>query len=119
MERYGAITDVTRDAAALAKSWKELFRCKTVSDKKVEPRCGSRATLLLPTSFGSVFLYTGRVPSARLIRTDQAVSACRLSPCSYELTAVLQRIAHEQAAATQAGGVMFLLDGSGSVSTGE
>lgn len=78
MERYGAITDVTRDAAALAKSWKELFRCKTVSDKKVEPR---------------------------------------LSPCSYELTAVLQRIAHEQAAATQAGGVMFLLDGSGSVST--
>ena len=49
---------------------------------------------------------------------DPAVSASRISPCSYELTAVLQRIASEQAAATQSGGVMFLLDGSGSVSQG-
>ncbi|KAL3137864.1 hypothetical protein ABBQ38_005117 [Trebouxia sp. C0009 RCD-2024] len=77
-QRYGAITDVTRDAATLANSWKELFRCRTVTNKQGEPR---------------------------------------LSPCFYELTAVLQRIAYEQAAATQPGGVMFLLDGSGSVST--
>ncbi|KAL3150551.1 DNA replication licensing factor mcm8 [Trebouxia sp. C0010 RCD-2024] len=77
-QRYGAITDVTRDAATLAKSWKELFRCRTVTNKQVEPR---------------------------------------LSPCFYELTAILQRIAHEQAAAAQPGGVIFLLDGSGSVST--
>ena len=47
-----------------------------------------------------------------------SMSACRLSPCSYELSAVLQRIAGEQAA-TQTGGVIFLLDGSGSVSQGK
>lgn len=39
-QQYG-ITGVTRDAATLATSWKELFRSKTVTNKKVEPRYGS------------------------------------------------------------------------------
>ena len=38
-QQYG-ITGVTRDAATLATSWKELFRSKTVSDRKVAPRYG-------------------------------------------------------------------------------
>lgn len=42
----------------------------------------------------------------------------RLTPCQYELTAILQRIASEQARFSLAGGVIFLLDGSGSVSQG-
>lgn len=37
----------------------------------------------------------------------------RLTPCAFELAAVLDRIAKEQAG--HAGGVLFLLDGSGSV----
>ncbi|DBB12755.1 TPA: Alpha-amylase, variant 2 [Trebouxia sp. C0006] len=73
----GDINDVTREAAVLAQSWKELFRCKTVSDRQAEPW---------------------------------------LTPCQYELHAVLQRITSEQASSSVAGGVTFLLDGSGSVS---
>jgi len=42
----------------------------------------------------------------------------RLTPCQYELHAVLQRITSEQASSSVAGGVTFLLDGSGSVSQG-
>lgn len=49
-QRYGAITDVTRDAATLAKSWKELFRCRTVTNKQVEPRYGHYGALMLRTN---------------------------------------------------------------------
>lgn len=74
---FGEANNVTREAAKLAKSWKKLFRCKTVSDKQAEPW---------------------------------------LTPCEYELTAVLQRITAEQENAHTTGGILFLLDGSGSVS---
>ena len=47
------------------------------------------------------------------------MSPCSLTPSPYELTAVLQLIANEQAAANETGGVAFLIDGSGSVSQGE
>ena len=43
----------------------------------------------------------------------------RLTPCEYELTAVLQRITAEQENAHTTGGILFLLDGSGSVSPGQ
>lgn len=43
----------------------------------------------------------------------------RLTPCEYELTAVLQRITAEQENAHTTGGLLFLLDGSGSVSPGQ
>ena len=43
---------------------------------------------------------------------------CRLTPCEHELTAILQRITQEQAIHPVAGGIIFLLDGSGSVSQG-
>ncbi|DBA93088.1 TPA: Alpha-amylase [Trebouxia sp. C0005] len=76
-QAVGDVNDVTREAAVLAQSWKELFRCKTVSDRQAEPW---------------------------------------LTPCQYELHAVLQRISSEQASSSVAGGVTFLLDGSGSVS---
>lgn len=46
---YGEINSVTRDAATLAKSWKELFRCKTVTDRKTEPRYEQYASSYLPS----------------------------------------------------------------------
>ena len=116
-----AITGVTRDAATLATSWKELFRSKTVTDKKVEPRYGPHHHhhLLADVPCTCFPFYHAHAPYSPPHFADSAVSAYRISPCSYELTAVLQRIAGEQAAATQPGGVMFLLDNSGSVSQGE
>ena len=118
-QQYGNITGVTRDAATLAKSWKELFRCKTVTEKAIEPRYGHHATRLATSTVHVFSLDHACVSSSPLPFPDPAVSKSRISPCSYELTAVLQRIAGEQAAATQTGGVVFLLDGSGSVSQGQ
>lgn len=76
-QSIGNVTDLIREAAILAGSWKNLYRCKTVSDKQADPW---------------------------------------LTPCEFELTAVLQRITTEHAVQQQSGGIVFLLDGSGSVS---
>lgn len=112
---------MTREAAVLAKSWKELFKCKTLADKQAEPWYAKpREKLIHP-------IVDVHVPSCSMFcyletqSLDYAVSAhglLRLTPCTYELSAVLQRITREQADPDTTGGVIFLLDGSGSVSQG-
>ena len=59
------------------------------------------------------------VASSQCKSSSQHSLLSRLTPCEYELTAVLQRITTEHAVQQPAGGVVFLLDGSGSVSQGE
>ena len=77
-QKFGEMTCVVREAAVLAKSFKELYKCKLANDKQAEPW---------------------------------------LTPCVHELAAVHQRIVKEQVA-EEPGGVLFLLDGSGSVFQG-
>lgn len=78
-QKFGEVNSVVREAANLAKTWKELYKCKLATNKRADPW---------------------------------------LTPCVYELAAIHQRIVEAHPSDQAAGGVVFLLDGSGSVFQG-
>ncbi len=73
----GDINDVTREAAVLAQSWKELFRCKTVSDRQAEPWYATHINIQHVVAANSCVSLCAR----NLLTADTTLSQCLVSTC--------------------------------------
>lgn len=135
-----AATSVQRCAAALAGSWKELYKCRLEKDREVGSlRCLDCESAGRHTAGSSVRVRSGSGRSAHVSQQVAYALTCDPmalpqvkaaaapgetpweQPCKWELQVALERLTAAAPAGSRGLGtsIMFLLDGSGSVTEGE